>query len=249
MAKIIITEDMFRALSAKYALDEVNENTAAENYDKIYNMMSNLILGKLRGNGNSNQGKQSSVMTNPDSFSPSAPANGVDRACLDFITFEENSQKFQYKMPKKDLVGWVNPKDNSAARGHKTYGYGLLYTPDGTKFMDMVKPVWTQQELEKMFVDSCNRRGAEVMQWANSNGVKLGQNQFNALVSAVYNYGKGFFTKAGRSVCSMIAQNPNNPRIPNMWAALKANPNRRKREAALYARDIAYYGGGQGGVR
>jgi len=248
MAKIIITENMFRALSAKYVLEEMNENWTAGSYDKIYNSIANSLLGQ-NGRRNANQNKQSSVGTNPNSSSPGTPANGVDRACLDFITFEENSQKFQYKMPQRDLVGWVNPRDNAAAKGHKTYGYGLLYTPDGTKFMDMVKPVWTQKELENMFVDSCNRRGAEVMQWAKSNGVQLGQNQFNALVSAVYNYGKGFFTKAGKTVCSLIAQNPNNPNIPNVWAALKANPNRRKREAALYARDISHQGGGYSGVR
>lgn len=245
---------MFRALSAKYALDEINENVASENYDRVYNMVSNLILGGFRGRGNNNQNRQNSLMPNTGSFSPSMPANGVDRACLDFITFEENSQRYGYTMPKRDLVGWVNKKDKPASDGiiHKTYGYGLVYTPDGRQFMDRAKPVsvYTQQELENMFVDSCNRRGAEVMEWANSNGVKLGQNQFNAMVSAVYNYGaNGFFKKVGKALCSMIIKNPNNPEIPNVWASLRANPNRRKREAALYARDISYSGGGKGGVR
>lgn len=255
MAKIIITEDMFRVLSAKYALDEVNENAASENYDKVYNMVSNLILGKLMGrsrNSNNKQSKQSSMVSNPGSYSQSTPANGVDRNCLNFITFEENSQRYGYTMPKRDLVGWVNKQDAPASDGiiHKTYGYGLVYTPDGRQFMDRAKPVpvYTQQELEHMFVDSCNRRGAEVIEWANSNGVKLGQNQFNAMVSAVYNYGAyGFFKKAGKALCSMIIKNPNNPKIPNVWASLKANPNRRKREAALYARDI--FNGGKAGVR
>ncbi len=262
MAKIIITEDMFRALSAKYALDEVNENAASENYDRVYNMVSNLILGGFRGRGNNNNAsgnasRQDSMMRNQSiSSTPGVPANGVDKNCLNFIAFEENSNSYPYTMPKKDLIGWVNKQDKPARDGiiHKTYGYGLVYTPDGSQFMDKAKPVpvYTQQELEKMFVDSCNMRGAEVMQFANSNGIKLGQNQFNALVSAVYNYGRrGFFEGAGKTVAALIANNPNDTRIPKEWAKLRANNNRRQREAALYARDIPNYGvgGGQGGVR
>ncbi len=253
MAKIIITENMLRNIFESETPYEVNEG-----FGQYFGEFMRNVFGQQ---GNQQPSRQSSMVYNQGNVTntPSQnfiTTNGVDRNCLDFIAFEENSRKFKYQMPQRDLVGWINKRDKPANDGiiHKTYGYGLVYTPDGKQFMDRAKPVpvYTQQELENLFVDSVNRRAAEVSEWANKNNVNLGRNQFNAMVSAVYNYGKnGFFNKVGRGLCAMIARNPNDKNIPQEWAKLRANPNRRKREAALYAQDIPYsgLGGGNSGSR
>jgi hypothetical protein len=37
--------------------------------------------------------------------------------------------------------------DYKDANGHRTFGYGLLYHPNGN-YMDQIKAEWTQPELE-----------------------------------------------------------------------------------------------------
>ena len=110
--------------------------------------------------------------------------------------------------------------------------------------MQDIKSVWTQPELEKLFKDKIEAEKVWVLDWARKNSVTLGQGQLDAMVSAVYNYGRTGFLKTG--VPAMIAQNPDNPEIPEKWAHLsdaraKKFPGlvtRRAEEASWYQNDI-----------
>ena len=142
-------------------------------------------------------------------------------------------------MQPKDLKGYYVKGENI-----KTYGYGLRVHPNG-KYMQDIKAVWTQPELEKLFKEKIEKEKAWVLNWANKNNVTLGQGQLDAMVSAVYNYGRTGFLKTG--VPALIAQNPNNPAIPEKWAHLsdaraKKFPGlatRRAEEANWYQTDIS----------
>ena len=71
---------------------------------------------------------------------------GISDGMIDFICRYETGKKFGYTMTYKDLNGY----DLKDANGHLTFGYGLLYHPNG-KFMNSVKKRWTQKELESLF--------------------------------------------------------------------------------------------------
>jgi hypothetical protein len=64
----------------------------------------------------------------------------------DWISQFERSKNFGGYLSNKDLKG-VDYKDS---KGHRTFGYGLLYHPSG-KYMDEIKSEWTQQELENLY--------------------------------------------------------------------------------------------------
>jgi GH24 family phage-related lysozyme (muramidase) len=138
---------------------------------------------------------------------------GLSDGMLSFICFYESGHQFGYKMTDKDLNGY----DLHDAGGHKTYGYGLLYHPVSKKFMDTIKKVWTQQELEILFKIHAKATSNKIDSWAQRNNVKLNQNQKDAIASACYNFGPGFLNKG---ICKLIAKNPNNPAIKNVWAHL-----------------------------
>jgi lysozyme len=77
------------------------------------------------------------------------------------------------------------------------------------------------------------------------NGVTLNQNQFDAIVSLVYNIGTGGF--ASSNVLKLIRKNPNDPNIKEEWLGWckvtingKKEPNkgllnRRKKEYQMYS--------------
>ena len=165
-------------------------------------------------------------------------ADGASQEGLNLISKFETGKDFGYKMSQKDLYGY----NLGESHGKKTYGYGLLYHPSG-KFMQDIKAVWTQPELEQLFVQSVNKKAEAVKKWAAQNGVRLGQHQIDAMTSACYNFGPGFLK---RDICRLIAENPNNPRIPEVWANLSNKQGarfpglirRRKAEAELYSRDL-----------
>ena len=144
----------------------------------------------------------------------SIPTNGIgiSNGMLNFICQYETGKKFGYTMTSKDLNGY----DLRDAGGHKTYGYGLLMHPTG-KYMDTIKKVWTQKELEGLFLEHAKLTSTKIDNWAKTNKVTLNQNQKDAIASGCYNFGLGFLNK---NICKMIAANPNNPAIRNTWSHL-----------------------------
>ena len=142
------------------------------------------------------------------------PANdvGISDGMLNFICQYETGHKFGYTMTYKDLIGY----DLKDAKGHRTYGYGLLMHPTG-KYMDTIKKVWTQKELEQLFLEHAKQTSKVIDDWAKARNVKLNQNQKDAIASACYNFGNGFLNK---NICKIIAANPNNPTIRTTWSHL-----------------------------
>ena len=137
---------------------------------------------------------------------------GISNDMINFICQWETGKKFGYTMTLKDLNGY----DLHDAGGHKTYGYGLLCHPNG-KYMDTIKKVWTQKELEQLFLQHAKQTSTKIDNWAKANKVTLNQNQKDAIASACYNFGFGFLQK---QICKIIAVNPNNPTIRNTWSHL-----------------------------
>ena len=145
---------------------------------------------------------------------PSSDNNvGISAGMINFICQYETGKKFGYTMTAKDLNGY----DLHDAGGHKTFGYGLLYHPTTQKFMDTIKKVWTQKELEQLFLQHAKQASTKIDNWAKANKVTLNQNQKDAIASACYNFGFGFLQK---QICKIIATNPNNPTIRNTWSHL-----------------------------
>ena len=138
---------------------------------------------------------------------------GISAGMINFICQYETGKKFGYTMTAKDLNGY----DLHDAGGHKTYGYGLLMHPTLNKYMDTVKKVWTQKELEQLFLQHAKQASTKIDNWSAQNKCKLNQNQKDAIASACYNFGFGFLQK---QICKMIAANPNNPAIRNTWSHL-----------------------------
>lgn len=153
------------------------------------------------------------ILSNQSSKSNIKSNIGISNGMINFICQYETDHKFGYTMTSKDLNGY----DLKDAKGHKTYGYGLLYHPVNQKFMDSIKQTWTQKELEELFLEHVKIISKKIDAWATKNKVKLNQNQKDAIASACYNFGYGFLNK---QICKMIIANPNNQNIRNTWAHL-----------------------------
>ncbi len=138
---------------------------------------------------------------------------GISVGMINFICQWETAHKFGYTMTSKDLNGY----DLHDAGGHKTFGYGLLYHPINQKFMDSIKKMWTQKELEGLFLEHLKQASNKIDKWSSDNKIKLNQNQKDAIASACYNFGFGFLQK---QICKIIISNPNNPGIRNIWSHL-----------------------------
>lgn len=151
-----------------------------------------------------------------------------------WISRFERSKDFGGSLSSDDLKG-IDYKD---ANGHRTFGYGLLYHPNGN-YMDQVKSEWTQTELEQLYKQTVDNTRNKVLNWAKSKNIKLKENQVDALTSAVYNFGPKFLEW---SVARKIAKNPNDESIYEAWARFsdhKASKypglvKRRKKEADRY---------------
>lgn len=143
----------------------------------------------------------------------SAGASGVSQEMFNAICHFETGHNYGYQMTSKDLNGYGHDQ------GHKTYGYGLLRHPNG-KYMDQVKPRWTQRELEALFVTHVQQFSSNVRNWASKNGLQLAQNQIDAITSAVFNYGPGFLTMSKYKVCQMIANHASMQSIWSTWSTL-----------------------------
>ena len=167
-------------------------------------------------------GPDAAGVENADGYSPSGfvggdPGDtGLSNGMISFICFHETSKNFGYRMPPRDLIGY----DLGDAQGHKTYGYGLLVHPNG-RYMDTLKNVWSQQELENIYKLTAKKKSQKIDTWAKKNNITLNQNQKDAIASACYNFGDGFLTNSGKvysNTVSMIKKNPNDPNIKNAWS-------------------------------
>lgn len=174
-----------------------------------------------------------------DGFIPGGAAGdtGVSEAMFQQIVMFEQSRQFGYTMTEKDLYG----VDIGDAGGHKTFGYGLLYHPVSGQYMDQTKSSYTQQELEQLYRLTVKKKVSRIYTWMQKNNLQLKQNQIDAIASACFNFGDGFLNK---NIAKMIIANPNDPRIPEVWAHLSdvqgskgygGLPKRRAKEAAWYA--------------
>lgn len=143
----------------------------------------------------------------------SAGASGVSQEMFNAICHFETGHNYGYQMTPKDLNGYGHDQ------GHKTYGYGLLTHPNG-KYMDQVKPRWTQRELEALFVTHVQQFTSKVRNWASKNGLQLAQNQIDAITCAVFNFGPGFLTMSKYKVCQMIANHAPMQSIWSIWSTL-----------------------------
>ena len=113
--------------------------------------------------------------------------------------------------------------------GVPTIGYGHT---GGVKPNDVI----TEQIAEKYFVDDLSDAENAI----NGHNLKINQNQFDALVSFVYNVGQGNFERS--TLLKKIKSNPNDLSIRNefmRWIYADGKPlnglkKRRKMEADLY---------------
>ena len=213
----------------------------AENNPAVENVDQNGFLNRIKTMWRNAANKEAQItdQMKADAQQQAGPATEVSKDAISQICKWETRKDFGYQMQPKDLKGYYVKGENI-----KTYGYGLRVHPNG-KYRQDIKAVWTQPELEKLFKEKIEKEKAWVLNWANKNNVTLGQGQLDAMVSAVYNYGRTGFLKTG--VPALIAQNPNNPAIPEKWAHLsdaraKKFPGlatRRAEEANWYQTDIS----------
>lgn len=159
---------------------------------------------------------------------------GISTNMINFICKYETGKQFGYTMTSKELNGY----DLKDAKGHLTYGYGLLYHYNG-KLMDTIKKQWTQIELEEIFLQHIKQISDRIDYWMKNNNIKLNQNQKDAICSACYNFGYGFLNK---QICKYIINNPNDTSIKTIWEHLSDKQGikypglikRRKAEAKWY---------------
>jgi GH24 family phage-related lysozyme (muramidase) len=209
MKKIIITEEQFNAIADQEVKDQAPQAQPSQPQPT-----QNQIDWLLRLQNFLTRGFYYPNMNNNDENTDAQQAAGtVSNEAVAKICQFETGKQYGYRMGQKDLYGY----DNGDANGKKTYGYGLLFHPSGKKYMQDIKPVWTQPELEQLFKQMVQKKAQKVAEWADQNGVTLSQGQFDAMTSAAYNFGNKFFQKG---ICQVIAQNPNNPQIPEMWQHL-----------------------------
>ena len=254
--KVILTEEQVK----KIICEEIAGNQAMVNPRMVYaGLMKALSMGNinmedavkypdnfsgklrdaLRGLVNRFLNKDKQVTDTMKADVQKQAATGISEEGVKAICKFETGKDFGYKMTAKDLQGY----NNGDANGKRTYGYGLLFHPNGKSYMQDVKAVWTQPELEKLFTQSVAKKAQRIANWASENNVILGQNQFDAMTSALFNFGNKFLNF---NICKIIAQNPDDPQIPEIWTHLsdgqgKRYPGllkRRAEEASWYQKDI-----------
>ena len=124
--------------------------------------------------------------------------------------------------------------------GIPTIGYGNTYYPDGKKVTMQDQPI--TEVLATVMLSIIVRRFEDCV---NDNvKANINQNQFDSLVSFVYNLGCGNFKKS--TLLKKINANPCDPTIPSEFAkwnkaggkVLSGLTKRRHDEAVLYFTDI-----------
>lgn len=175
-----------------------------------------------------------STRNTPASTTKSTSPQHTFTNLYNWISRFERSKDFGGSLSSDDLKG-VDYKD---ANGHRTFGYGLLYHPNGN-YMDQIKSEWTQAELEQLYKQTVDNTRNKVLNWAKAKNVDLKDNQIDALTSAVYNFGPRFLEW---SVAKRIAANPNDEKIYEAWSRFSDHQadkypglvTRRKKEADRY---------------
>lgn len=132
------------------------------------------------------------------------------------------------------LKAYKDPKTKSGLP--ITIGYGATRYQDGSKIQ--LGDVISQAQAETLLEWGLQKRAAVI----NSLGLKLNQNQYDAIMSLSYNIGVGAF--ADSTLRKLIKKNPQDPAIEKEWLRWmhvggvpdKALLNRRKREYALYTK-------------
>ncbi len=117
-----------------------------------------------------------------------------------------------------------------------TIGYGATYYPNGKRVQAGDKI--TEAEASKLLFDMANKNYALPVDKMTRDDIT--QNQFDALVSLVYNIGVGNFQKS--TVLRLVNKNPKDPKIADafmMWnigggKVLPGLVRRRKEESKLY---------------
>lgn len=117
-----------------------------------------------------------------------------------------------------------------------TIGYGNTYYTDGKRVTLLDKEITKQQAFD-MFKEVANRFAKRVDELVTSN---INQNQFNALVSFVYNVGTGNF--ASSTLLKKVNRNPEDLSIKDEFLrwnkaggkVINGLTNRRNEEADLY---------------
>lgn len=209
---------------------ETNTNLEKNRYFK----MLDLIRTRINQPELNNMSEETEEPEYLEELSLEEEYNKSSKNLYDTISRFESSKPFGYKMSQQDLSGI----DLGDANGHKTFGYGLLYHPNG-QYMDQIKPHWTQSELESLYIKTVNKIKSKVQNWATSKNITLNQNQIDSLTSACYNFGSRFLNW---SVARKIAKNPNDTSIYQDWANFSNHQGneypglikRRKSEADWY---------------
>jgi lysozyme len=117
-----------------------------------------------------------------------------------------------------------------------TIGYGNTYYPNGKRVTLLDEPI-TKEYAFEIFKVIADKFGKRVLSMVKK---PLTQNQFNALVSFVYNVGTGAFSTS--TLLKKVNANPNDLTIRNEFARwTRANGkivnglvNRRKKESDVY---------------
>ena len=202
-AKLSLMRELIEIIGESFGDDEANVEYRNYMTDKIITSTPN---GTIIVNFDE---FTTGVMIDPGSVGDTGLSDGM----LDIICRYETGKPFGYTMSQKDLTGY----DLGDAKGHRTFGYGLLYHPIANQFMDSIKSTWAQQELETLFKVYAKNTVDKIKSWASANNIQLNQRQIDAIACASYNFGIGFLKK---NICKMIAANPNDPNIFNTWCHL-----------------------------
>jgi hypothetical protein len=192
----------FGGTEASYSLGECPENIE---FKKLYNLYRRLSR-KVSAVAGSDEVNNLNII---DMENVDLSQLGIDGWSLQFIARMEVGKPFPAKLSPRDLAG----VDLGDAKGHKTYGWGSLFHPSG-QYMDSIKSVWSQEELEKCFIASVKQRADIVKNWEQKHNIHLTDAQRGMCVSCCYNFGPGWLNKG---VAKMIAANPNDPAIYDVW--------------------------------
>lgn len=83
--------------------------------------------------------------------------------------------------------------------GVPTIGWGSIRYPDGRKVMMTDRPI-TEIEAEAFLIHEIEEKSSAVRKFLQAESIRLGSNEFSALVSFAYNLGPGPVVTKGRSM-------------------------------------------------